>query len=310
MNPDNRQDLLLTGFISVSLLLHLIFIYLTPHPETRIPQREEPVYVELVPEKKPAPTPPPQVRELDAQEVPELQKPREKPAKRLAAVDQVVEKEQAPKGTAEEDQRPDAPAKETKTLQRRTYVAPPTTAAATPTEHTTAEAPMASPERDQRPQQEVSETAPVSVPDLKSLLQLPETTRSRLESDWKQKYRKDVEEGNAVWLDTESDLLFSFFTRFRNNIYAVWNYPGAAARRGEEGACLLQIQINRDGSVRSVNLLESSGFDVLDKEAMGAVRRGASYGPLPRSYTEPKLTIMAVFKYNLSMSAVRGGTIY
>lgn len=312
MTPDNKHDRLLIGFISLSLLVHLVFIRLTPLPQPRIPEKEEPVYVEMAPQKKTDPDRPRPAPEMDAQELPELQKPRETPAKRLATLDQVVEKEKAPKGEAEEDQRPDSQGREVQTLKKPTYTAP----AAQPSEavaaekHKAPEAPLPAEAAKPVPAQAPAQEAVAAATDLQSLLQLPDATRARLESDWKRKYRKDVEEGNAVWLDTESDLLFSFFNRFRNNIYAVWNYPGSAARRGEDGSCLLQIQINRDGSVRSVKLLESTGFDILDKEAMGAVRRGASYGPLPRAYTEPYLTIMAVFKYNLSMSAVRGGTIY
>ena len=137
------------------------------------------------------------------------------------------------------------------------------------------------------------------VPDLQSLLQLPQTTVARLEQQWRQKYRPDVEKGDTYWLDTEKDILISFFQRFRNHIYGVWNYPAAARERGEEGTCLLKVTVNRDGTLEKVQLMESSGTRALDEEAMAAVRKGSPYGPLARAYEGDKLSIFVFFQYNL-----------
>ena len=101
-------------------------------------------------------------------------------------------------------------------------------------------------------------------------------------------------------MDTEQDLLVSFMRRFRDNIYGVWNYPEAAAQRQQQGTCLVRITIDRQGNVTDVVLLESSGFRILDEEAMQAVRQGATYGPLPRAYPNEYLKIMAFFQYHTS----------
>jgi len=111
--------------------------------------------------------------------------------------------------------------------------------------------------------------------------------------------------GDTVWLDTEQDLLISFMRRFRDNIYGVWNYPAPAAERGQEGTCLLRITVNRRGDVENVELIESSGSPLLDNEAMRAVRLGATYGPLPQSYPNQLLHIMAFFQYNLNRVSYR-----
>jgi protein TonB len=129
--------------------------------------------------------------------------------------------------------------------------------------------------------------------------------------EWRRKYRTDVEEGDAVWLDTEKDLLISFFQRFRDNIYGVWNYPARAAERGEEGTCLLKITVNRDGTVDKVQLMESSGHRVLDDAAIAAVHKGSSYGRISKHYKEETLTIFAFFQYNLRQAhSRRPGDIY
>jgi protein TonB len=122
--------------------------------------------------------------------------------------------------------------------------------------------------------------------------------------EWRRKYRTDVEEGDAVWLDTEKDLLISFFQRFRNNIYGVWNYPPRSAERGEEGTCLLKITVNRDGTVEKVQLMESSGHRALDDQAIAAVHKGASYGTISKHYKEETLTLFAFFEYTLSRRVI------
>ena len=144
------------------------------------------------------------------------------------------------------------------------------------------------------------------MPSIKDLTTLTPTTMARLESDWRRKYREGLVKGDTVWLDTEQDLLISFFRRFRTNIYTVWNYPERARLREEEGSCLLRIVVNRRGTIDSVELLESSGSSDLDEEAIRAVRKGAPYGPLPAAYPHPQLNIMAYFRYNLNRRFIYG----
>ena len=106
-------------------------------------------------------------------------------------------------------------------------------------------------------------------------------------------------------MDSQQDLLISFMRRFRTYIYNVWNYPTAAAQRNQQGTCLVRITIDRRGNVVDVQLLESSGHRVLDEETIRAVRKGATYGPLPRSYQHEELKIMAFFEYRLGSQVNR-----
>jgi periplasmic protein TonB len=145
------------------------------------------------------------------------------------------------------------------------------------------------------------------LPDLKTLTTLPQQTMARLEGDLQARHRADTQKGETVWLDTERDILISFFTRFRNGIYGVWNYPARAAERGEEGVSLLKITIAAgDGRVTDVEVVRSSGFDLLDKEAIAAVQKGSPYGRVSRHYTEETLTIFANFQYRIGSR----GSIY
>lgn len=315
MTSEQRQNRIIIGFILLSLLLHLLLLLLPEHklfPEEPPP---EPVYVEVRPAQQ-------QERELDLPIRKELEKPREKPAKRLAELDQVVEQEQAPEGQDTEDRekivRAPEPAPVVPPKKQPTPPVTPKKKQPTPPAVEVEKTTEPEPERPftadgwkaESEQQQTRE-----VPDLKTLTQISPDALSQIESDWRRKYRADVEKGDTVWMDSQQDLLFSFMRRFRTNIYNVWNYPSAAAQKNQQGTCLLRITIDRQGNVSDVQLLESSGHRLLDEEAMTAVRQGATYGPLPRSYPHDDLKIMAFFDYRLSgnisrSSRRRPGAIY
>ncbi len=218
-----------------------------------------------------------------------------KPAKRLAEKDQVVEKEMAPEGKHAEDRQqavrtPPAPkpAPKVTSKQQKATESPAKTGPSRPTPTT--------PQGWRKPE---AKPEP-NIPDLATLTQISPNTLAQIDSDWRQKYREDIERGDTVWMDTEQDLLISFMRRFRDNIYGVWNYPSSAVKRQQEGTCLVRVTVDRQGNVTDVTLLESSGYKVLDNEVLRAVREGATYGPLPRAYPNEDLKIMAFFQYYLS----------
>lgn len=313
MNQNRRSDIFLLGFILLSLLLHLFFLFLAPK-QAWVPAEAEkkPVYVDLRP-------PQPLSRELDLPTPKVPEKPRETPAKRLADADRQAEKERAPKGRDFEDSTPKAqtpppPAPSTKPAPKPVKPAPqPTRPAAKPAPKTV----KPPPDRRERPQgegparpREPASEAPASSPqaqprrsaeELKNLnlLASAKTAAANVGEQWRRKYRAEVDDGDTVWLDTEKDILISFFQRFRTNVYMVWNYPERARQLGQEGVCLLRVTITREGEVKNVILKESSGHPLLDNEAMRAVRKGASYGPLPTAYPKDELNIMVFFHYGL-----------
>lgn len=299
MKIRNRQNLLIAAFLLLSLLLHLLLLLI---PETGLLRRAEPskpVYVEMRPPER-------RDRELDLPVRPTPPRPRETPARRFAEQDQVVKRETAPPGADAEDRqrssrapRPQSPPASA-TAPSPVLPAPP------------AIQPPPEPQRPispngERPATVQSPTAPRQAPSLQELTTLTPTTVARLERDWRRKLREGVEKGDTVWLDTEQDLLISFFRRFRTNIYNVWNYPERARLREEQGTCLLRIVVSRQGTIDDVELLESSGSYDLDQEAIRAVRKGQPYGPLPSAYPHPQLNIMAYFNYTLNRRVIYGG---
>ncbi len=59
------------------------------------------------------------------------------------------------------------------------------------------------------------------------------------------------------------------------------NYPDEARRQGLYGELVLTVGINRDGSIRSIDVIKSSGHKLLDDAAQRIVRLSAPFPGLP-----------------------------
>lgn len=297
-----------------SFIFHLLLIWLLPK---YIPEHEslppEPTYVSLEelplsPEKEPVP----QERELDQTPEPDQDPPEE--ATRLAEANQKVEEEMAPRGEDSRDQ-PSVPASPEVVEESPAPEVPP--APETPSEAESTPEVIAEqkpqdtglqaskPEqKEQAEQKEISEKKPPPL----DLGLSPETFKrmARNEQRKRVKRRDEVLEGDAVYLNLQHDFLISFFKRFSNRIESVWNYPDNAAQRGEQGTLLLKITITREGKLLDVELLETSGYDSLDYEAIQAIYRAAPFGPVTKHWPHDEMKIYSHFQYTLSNRYIYG----
>lgn len=117
--------------------------------------------------------------------------------------------------------------------------------------------------------------------------------------------REDLPEEETVNLNTREFKYISYFSKIKSKIELVWNYPEIAVMRGEQGTVHLKFTIVEDGRLEDVQLIKSSGYPVLDEEAIRAVRMAAPYPPLPRSWGLKKLHIIGEFNYILGYRIIR-----
>jgi protein TonB len=64
-------------------------------------------------------------------------------------------------------------------------------------------------------------------------------------------------------------------------------YPPRSQANGEEGTCKVRVHISRDGRILGVELVEKSGYILLDKEARDVFSRIGSFPPVPEG-TNPE----------------------
>lgn len=77
------------------------------------------------------------------------------------------------------------------------------------------------------------------------------------------------------------------------------HYPHEARLKGQQGTVVVTVVMTRDGRIESKELERSSGFRVLDQEALEMVRRAAPLPPLPPEMTELKLAIRIPVRFNI-----------
>ena len=111
--------------------------------------------------------------------------------------------------------------------------------------------------------------------------------------------------GGGVSLDTKEIKYLSYFAHIKRRIEQVWTYPPGAITNGLQGQLHLKFILRNDGQVKTVELLRSSGYKVLDKEAWDAVVNAGPFGSFPPTIPDDELHITARFTYVLDETAQR-----
>jgi protein TonB len=75
------------------------------------------------------------------------------------------------------------------------------------------------------------------------------------------------------------------------------NYPEQARRRRLYGELLLTVGLNRDGGIRSIEVIKSSGEALLDAAAERIVRLSAPFPPIPRDQGVDQLYITRTWQF-------------
>ncbi|MGH7775490.1 MAG: energy transducer TonB [Candidatus Binatia bacterium] len=102
----------------------------------------------------------------------------------------------------------------------------------------------------------------------------------------------------AVPLNTQEPKYVSYFTSIKRAIELVWEYPEPALRYGLQGKLVLEFTILGNGNLEGTRLIRSSGFSVLDQEAIRAVRAASPFHPIPPWIRSTRLDVIASFEYH------------
>ena len=101
-----------------------------------------------------------------------------------------------------------------------------------------------------------------------------------------------------VSLNTKDPVYVTYFTKIKQLIEAHWEYPEMALRYGLQGRLFLEFTIGSQGQLERLRVLRSSGSQLLDEEAVRAIRAAAPFPPIP-SWVKPNpLSISAAMEYH------------
>lgn len=132
--------------------------------------------------------------------------------------------------------------------------------------------------------------------DSMDLAEKPDTDLSKTEAP--PASSEDTQE--TISLDTEDKRYVTYAQAIKERIAGQWKYPQEARKKRLEGRLVALFSLNREGALTRMEITRSSGHEVLDREAAGAIERAAPFPPFPSTITVSRLHINVSFDYTLS----------
>lgn len=103
---------------------------------------------------------------------------------------------------------------------------------------------------------------------------------------------------DPVSLNTRDPTYVSYFTKIKQNIEQQWEYPEMALRYGLQGRLSLEFTIGGSGQLEQLRMIRSSGSQLLDEEALRAIKAAAPFPPIPSWIKPVPLSISASMEYH------------
>lgn len=110
---------------------------------------------------------------------------------------------------------------------------------------------------------------------------------------------------DSVMLDTDEFKFISYNRWLKIKVESRLRYPELAAISGIQGVLFLRFDIMKDGSLGNLELLKSSGYKILDDEALRAIRASAPFQPLPDEWNMERYPIRAAVIFYLNEAYIR-----
>ena len=110
-------------------------------------------------------------------------------------------------------------------------------------------------------------------------------------------YPDDIDISDSISISTQSSRYASYLHKVKRKIELVWEYPPLAGEMGIQGRLFVKFEIDRNGKLKMIKLLKSSGAKILDQEAIRAIKEAAPYPPFPKDFKISSIKIHACFDY-------------
>lgn len=104
--------------------------------------------------------------------------------------------------------------------------------------------------------------------------------------------------GAPVSLNTKDPVYVNYFNRIKLAIEQNWEYPQLALRYGLQGRLSLEFAVGANGQLEQLRITRSSGSQLLDDEALRAIKAAAPFPPIPSWIKGGPVMISASMEYN------------
>lgn len=114
-----------------------------------------------------------------------------------------------------------------------------------------------------------------------------------------EKPTKEVSYGDGKNINLKEELMLNYQKAVKEKIEDCRRYPYWARKQGFEGTVHLKFTILSTGVVKDIKIIKSSGFNILDKEAISTVKRASPFPPIPKKINRSTLTIEVSLVFQL-----------
>ena len=127
-----------------------------------------------------------------------------------------------------------------------------------------------------------------------------DSTRAELSALATQKLlqEKDTQKIKGQNLDPYEFAISSYIGILFKVISTAHHYPEEAKQQGLTGETIIRFTINPDGALDEVDIIKSSGFDILDKAALKTIRNAAPFASLPKEIGQKQLTFRLPMRFD------------
>ena len=109
-----------------------------------------------------------------------------------------------------------------------------------------------------------------------------------------------AESQDTISLDTLDKRYVPYTRIIKDSIMRQWQYPPEARENLIEGKLLVLFSLGRNGDLKGVRILTSSGYAMLDHEAVRAIRAASPFPSFPDHITVTRLNIKASIDYRIA----------
>ncbi len=106
-------------------------------------------------------------------------------------------------------------------------------------------------------------------------------------------------QAQALSSEEAESIMLRYTDMIRQRIQEALIYPPQARKDALEGRPFVRFSINSSGELLSVELLRSSGYSVLDEEALAAIRRASPFPKIPESLNKSHLALALGLAFEL-----------
>jgi len=100
-------------------------------------------------------------------------------------------------------------------------------------------------------------------------------------------------------INPKDEAMLRYQDMVKRKIQESRRYPPWAKKQGFEGSSYLTFTLLSSGMIQDIKIVNSSGFDILDKEAIATIKRAAPFMPIPEKFNRFNLKMEVALVFQL-----------